>query len=89
VYVGGVLAGVTSATNNTLKVVVPKGASYGPVHVILPAYGNGFNASSSTYFTPSFEGNGLAATSYGAQRDFAHLSSPVMAVCADVNNGRA
>lgn len=67
VYFGGVKAAVTAASESSLTVTVPTGATYAPISVTV----GGLTAYSSARFLPTFAGAGVVdGSSFAAKVDF-------------------
>ncbi|HEU5168452.1 MAG TPA: IPT/TIG domain-containing protein [Chitinophagaceae bacterium] len=82
VYVGGVLATVSSATSSTLTITIPFGASLSPITVL----SNGKLASSTLPFTITFAGGGpFTSTSFAGRTDFVSGNNPRYLASGDID----
>ncbi|MEO9849450.1 MAG: FG-GAP-like repeat-containing protein, partial [Reichenbachiella sp.] len=82
VYFGATQAEVSAATTKSLTVVVPLGATYKPITVLV----NGLVAYSSNRFMTTFEGDGTVdADSFDAKVDFATGTTPKSFSIGDID----
>ena len=85
VIFGATKAIVTAASVNSLTVIVPAGASLGPITVLNTV--TGLAASSSTFFTPTFSPNSgnITYADMAAKVDFATRTNPYAVAFADLD----
>lgn len=83
VYFGAVRATVSSASTTTLTVIMPAGATYGPLTVTV----NGLTAYSGKSFEPTFAGGGanITSASFSSPVTLTSGAAPIRVVIADLD----